>query len=1166
MLGLQQSAGNQAVLQLLRADARSGVQRLAVSDTFGTRDLPGYREGADARAEGEARAGEAGAVAGAVAERLGGESADAADARDVDVVGARDAQPDVAGPAAAHAGVGAVEESKADEVGLERTAPVGSGPVYPESPDATRALAEPAAEGDDTTDVGADGEGATGGVPDSAVGAAGTAPPDDQGGSPSGGLGGGELSGLTDIPGLAAQFAAPDIPAIAAPAVPDIDSEQPHTNGPAARRPVPARGVQRLADSDLDTSSLESIDLEELEATPDLGTSDTSGITGAADSMDSARPSGGGGVVDIALDQAMSWLRSAFVSATSTIRSGTSDASAQTETAGTSAEDEATDAMETTRGDVEQTATDTATEAGTEVSEAGGEVRDELTTTRSTIGSLIGRLTGTIRERIVAWLHTAGSDEEFVESIVAPIREKLQERIAALRRQLERIRGRLTAFVQRITTRLRSVVSRISTTLTNVVASVQRLVTRAIDTIRTAINSVIDRAVSVLRNVPALIADLISGLVNRAVATARRIVNLVTTAAQRVLDTIARGVTRLIERAAAAVSRIIDRIATAVTRVIDAVIDAIQRAITKVISAITRAINWVRERIRSIVQSVMKAVLGVVRRVIEEWLRPQLEAVMQQAQEAYEAFQRLLPQLREMAENAKREMEKALEDGVDRMTDLGGDALDALLNPDGDHFAIGGQLNAEVFGGTVGGGVSAGYTYDFIADYAHDQIGIFFTIAFGAGLNVGLGASAEVDLGVQMGWGTQYNLASKPNINEAAGGYNAQLGLGVSATAELEGGVAASFGHSFSMSLDTVGDVVCPKPPSGGPTPTPGPGPGPTPAPTPDPTPTPTPTPTPAEFDHHPLRGWTVLFPTGSATLDSADLVAIEDAARSIPQEVGQHPGGGAIVQVDGHASPRWRHPGPDQTAASENTGLSGERATNVYQALLARMPDVPGPLRISSAGRGDELARQEQASDDSDDQRFRAATIGGEVVVPRAGAGAITGGGGGGVGAGGGVGGGIGNGAGVGGAGATTGPGGTPPSTLSAFGCEVANQIPLDPVSSMLLTGTAPDDYLRARPYGWDTNAYLGVAGGAGASVSAGGSVGLSRAFPLWSTKLSPAAMDAVRLLFGLFKLGLDVATVSPVSFVRDAIGIAPAVENTVVPMLLGPLTSIEIPMPENA
>jgi hypothetical protein len=225
-------------------------------------------------------------------------------------------------------------------------------------------------------------------------------------------------------------------------------------------------------------------------------------------------------------------------------------------------------------------------------------------------------------------------------------------------------------------------------------------------------------------------------------------------------------------------------------------------------------------------------------------------------------------------------------------------------------------------------------------------------------------------------------------------------------------------------------------------------------------------------------------------------------------------------------------------------------------------MPDVPGPLRISSAGRGDELARQEQASDDSDDQRFRAATIGGEVVVPRGGTGATTGGGG--VGGGGGAG--AGGGAGSGGAGASTGPGGAAPSTLSAFGCTVAEQIPLDPISSMLLTGTAPDDYLRARPYGGDTNAYLGVAGGAGASVSAGGSVGLSRAFPLWSTNLSQAAMDAVRLLFGLFKLGLDVATVSPVSFVRDAIGIAPAVENTVVPMLLGPLTSIEIPMPEDA
>lgn len=106
-----------------------------------------------------------------------------------------------------------------------------------------------------------------------------------------------------------------------------------------------------------------------------------------------------------------------------------------------------------------------------------------------------------------------------------------------------------------------------------------------------------------------------------------------------------------------------------------------------------------------------------------------------------------------------------------------------------------------------------------------------------------------------------------------------------------------------------------------------------------------------------------------------------------------------------------------------------------------------------------------------------------------------------------------------------------------------------------------APDEYLRSRPYGWDTTMYAGVAGGAGISASVGIEIGLSRSFELWtSDPLPPAAMTAIRLMFGLFKLGLDVVTFSPVSFVRDAISIAPAVEQVATEMLLSPITAIEI------
>ena len=143
--------------------------------------------------------------------------------------------------------------------------------------------------------------------------------------------------------------------------------------------------------------------------------------------------------------------------------------------------------------------------------------------------------------------------------------------------------------------------------------------------------------------------------------------------------------------------------------------------------------------------------------------------------------------------------------------------------------------------------------------------------------------------------------------------------------------------------------------------------------------------------------------------------------------------------------------------------------------------------------------------------------------------------------------------------------PGAATPGILARTGCFVANQIPLMPWQDPTFLAN-PAAYAAARPYGWDTTAFAGVGVGAGGGVEAEIGASLSRAFPLVpdpGIQLTAQTMRVVRLLFGLFKMGLDVATGSPISFIRDALGIVPAIRDGVLDVFLGPLSSIDISLP---
>lgn len=1041
----------------------------------------------------------------------------------------------------------------ADDHGPRDLEGIGEGPsaldAATEQVDAVKAAAAPPPD-DEATTPPTDGEAAAGPPP----GAPGTGAAPPEGGSAQSGEAGepqaaradgalAVLGGAASRPALDELLQPPSIvqtPVLAGGAMDDQSMVAPLAVRPETlpTRAVPALEeklpvVQRVTDTDLETTELTSIDTTGLEADPTTAGGD-GGIREAGSAMAAGAPAGGGSLLDAAASAAMSLLQSAYSAGSAAATTGAAASAGEVEQGRAEAGATATAATAEARAGVEQEGQATAVGAQAIVGEAGGEARSEVASLGSFVRGFLQRMSGGLRDRVQAWLRTAGSDEDFIESIVAPVRQAILERIATLQAMLNRIRARLMGFVAAAGAALMGVVTRLGAALTNAITAISSRLQAVVARVSALINGVIDTVTRMVRALPDAVASLVSGLVNRLLLAARRVVNLVITAARNVIDRVTAVLVGLVRRIQSGVLAVIMRIQAALTRIIDRVIAAIQRFIVRIVDAARRAIDWVRTTIRSIVQGVMKAVLGVVRAALEKWLEPQIKGAMDQAKAAYAAFQAMLPELRRMAAQAQAQMEASLRTGIDRMTSLGGSAVQNLMNPDGDHFAIGGQVNAELFGGVASANASAGFVYDFVADYAHNQIGIFFTISFGVGANAGAGASAEADAGVQMGWGTVMNMKSKSDIDDALGGYNAVLGVGVSATAEVEAGVAVATGHSFTMSLDTLDTVLCP--------------------------PAPSPVPVPggagggagaggggaggaATVEHHPLSNWTVLFPTGQADLDGTDLGVIAMAADEARRVRAERSGALRLV-VDGHSSPRFRHPSRGADAGQENQGLSGDRARRVSTDLSPRFGSEDRPVNITASGRGTELATREGAGADSDDQRYRAATISGEVVSTRPTAG---------------------SGPGPTGAapagGPPTRPGAATPSTLAIVGCRAAKEIPLPP-------GVGPqgslDAYLRARPYGWDTALYGGVAVGAGASVGAGTSVGLSRSIPLWKTQLSKPVMTVVRLLFGLFKLALDVVTASPVSFIRDAIAVAPAVESAVLPLILGPLSSIEIPMPD--
>jgi hypothetical protein len=141
----------------------------------------------------------------------------------------------------------------------------------------------------------------------------------------------------------------------------------------------------------------------------------------------------------------------------------------------------------------------------------------------------------------------------------------------------------------------------------------------------------------------------------------------------------------------------------------------------------------------------------------------------------------------------------------------------------------------------------------------------------------------------------------------------------------------------------------------------------------------------------------------------------------------------------------------------------------------------------------------------------------------------------------------------------------GTPPQQLpGSWGEDPSHAdpaFPNVPSGRSMLPPYLPDFAHGNRPtIGWDTTASVALREGIGASGYAG--VGNSYSYELGHADFPPSATIPLRIALGLYKIFNDVITASPVSGIRDAVGLVGGVVNEATGGLVDELVNWTIPI----
>jgi hypothetical protein len=705
-----------------------------------------------------------------------------------------------------------------------------------------------------------------------------------------------------------------------------------------------------------------------------------------------------------------------------------------------------------------------------------GEIRSHLGDLQAGVRGIIGQVFGAVRGVMG---RIGGAIRGAVSSILSG-RPVMATLLAPFRAIFDGLFGDVVGRIRAIVERVRGVVDgaldRLVTGAAALAAQAQAGIASLGETIRSGIDWLQTESERLIGWATELVEEL-PGLLRDAISgIVSRVVGLI----RRILAGIFNAARSFVNSAVTAVNALVGRAASIVTSAVGGLRNLVSSAVAFVEHGV-QAIGGVMSRVSSwLYQKAAAGLSRIMRAVfgpIAERLQQRVLAMIGPAVgQAIAKAQLMFPN----GLPAPQEVLATVTQAAQAEASADASAIIAgLTNPEGDHFSYGVTLGGSV-GGGVGVGGAVGATLDVVLDYRRNDIGFFISPQASGQVNIGdVGGTGNVS--AVGGWGTVGNFGDeKQDVLGAYGGYFTNVTYGAQAGLAVEGGVGVSTGGSFYRGGATTGIPLFSYTPLGADShPVPGTG---TPG-----------TSTPGTPDRPgTLALGEVRFPRQVADVaaTSGGQAAVDHAADLATAFPGTHPGSQVTgVDVLGGSSRIFVHPAAGQTREAANRALAEQRAQGVAERLRVRLPG----MQVSAHGNGDlaaAAAGKPETDASAEDQRASMVAATMEQGTP-----------------------------------ATSTPG-TPPTTAP-------NQHTISALS-------LPNPFQAKQAWGWDTT--FGVTGYGGAEAKAGvyGGAGVSYSLPLGKTHMDAETMQAIRLNVGFLKLVADIASMSPLGFVRDALGLA--------------------------
>ncbi len=813
---------------------------------------------------------------------------------------------------------------------------------------------------------------------------------------------------------------------------------------------------------------------------------------------------GGGGIVDTLINTAVSTFRGIAGTISGGVRAAASGIASRVGGFFSRAFSFATNLVTTVTNGLRGIASGIATEIGTHLGALKDGVKGIVTPILNAVRGVMGQVGGAIRGAITAIL----SGQPVLPTLLAPFRAILGPLFGGITGQITAVINRIKGAVDNAIARVLQTIVSLTQSIINGLTFLANLLTTAATFLQEELTRLTNWVTQVVSGLPDVLRRVITAIVNAVIAAARRIINNLVTRARAYIARVIANITAFVQRAIGLVTRIVTNVRNAVR----AALDLVAAGVRTVANALNRVKTWLLGKIAAFVARALRTVLNPIAERLKQRLLaligPAAAAAMRQAQLL---FPNGLP--------APREVVQAAEQGAREVASEAGSAILAgLTNPEGDHIGFGIQLaGGASVGGPAGISGTAGAMFDIVLDYRRNDIGFFLSPNTSVAGGLGVGGGAAGGLGVAGAWGTVATFGDESkDVLDAYGGWSTNVSYGVTGGVADVIGAEASTGGSFYRGGGTPGIPVFSYTPLGADEhPVPGTAPVAIPG-----------TTTPGAPDVHGTAPvGEVRFPRqvsdveaapgGPAAVDAAAVVVNDLPSGTPPQEA-------ARVDVLGEASRVWDRPRSGRTREQENADLADARARSVASRLRGLIRGTPvtehgnADLRAAAAGKG---VRDASPADQ------RASMVASTVVRGTPG---------------------------------TTTPGttipGTPPTTT--------------PQQHTFGIGSMPNPLQARQTTGWDTTASATFVGGAEAQVGAYGGVGVSYSIPLGKAHMDPETMHMIRIVTGFMKLIGDVETLSPLGFIRDALGLSAAFSERdgVIGEMASAVTDWAIPLPPGA